>query len=135
LSWHFNKKLLQSGTTLVEALVTMFLVAVIGLGAARILGNSALAQRDMNVMGITLGQMRASIQTGACNNNGNLNFQIGGGINLPANCSNGPTDISVAPLGNQANAIVTSVSVPAITTADKESTALFGGSMVLNSLN
>jgi Tfp pilus assembly protein PilV len=55
----------QLGTTLIEVLVSMVLMAVIGLGAAYISGRTAVMHRDQNIHLHTVNQMRQQLEDSA----------------------------------------------------------------------
>ena len=52
----------QQGATLIEVLVSMVLMAVIGLGAAYISGRTAVVHRDQNIHLHTINQMRQQLE-------------------------------------------------------------------------
>lgn len=52
----------QKGITLIEVLVSMVLMAVIGLGAAYISGRTAVMHRDQNIHLHTVNQMRQQLE-------------------------------------------------------------------------
>ncbi|OTG78927.1 hypothetical protein B9T23_02345 [Acinetobacter terrae] len=55
----------QQGATLIEVLVSMVLMAVIGLGAAYISGRTAVMHRDQNIHLHTVNQMRQQLENSA----------------------------------------------------------------------
>ena len=55
----------QQGATLIEVLVSMVLMAVIGLGAAYISGRTAVVHRDQNIHLHTVNQMRQQLEDSA----------------------------------------------------------------------
>lgn len=56
----------QQGATLIEVLISMVLMAVIGLGAAYISGRTAVVHRDQNLHLHTVNQMRQYLEKGGC---------------------------------------------------------------------
>lgn len=56
----------QQGVTLIEVLVSMLLMAIIGLGAAYISGRTAVVHRDQNLHLHTVNQMRQYLEKGGC---------------------------------------------------------------------
>ncbi|MFC6166810.1 PulJ/GspJ family protein [Acinetobacter terrestris] len=56
----------QQGVTLIEVLVSMLLMAIIGLGAAFISGRTAVMHRDQNIHLHTINQMREYLERGVC---------------------------------------------------------------------
>lgn len=65
----------QQGVTLIEVLVSMLLMAIIGLGAAYISGRTAVVHRDQNLHLHTVNQMRQYLESSAgsgCTNNVDL---------------------------------------------------------------
>ncbi|WP_168406493.1 PulJ/GspJ family protein [Acinetobacter indicus] len=62
----------QQGVTLIEVLVSMVLMAIIGLGAAYISGRTAVMHRDQNLHLHTVNQMRQYLESStgtSCTNN------------------------------------------------------------------
>lgn len=65
---HYKKPLMlkhQQGVTLIEVLVSIVLMAVIGLGAAFIAGRTAIMHRDQNIHLHTVNQMRQQLENSA----------------------------------------------------------------------
>ena len=128
----------QRGFSLIEAMVTLFLVAVIGMGSVRLLGSSALAQRDMNVLGSAVGQMRTLIQQDGCGKalaGGQAPTLKIGDQTVKANCSAKSVAIIVSSpsmIADGGSDVEISVDIPSVTA---ESTELFGGEIVVNSTN
>ncbi|WP_428240329.1 PulJ/GspJ family protein [Gynuella sp.] len=120
----------QRGMTLLEALVTMVIMMIIGLGIAYISGRSAVAQKDMNVLGLAIGQMRNSIQAGACaaGTEAPLSLTIGGN-EVTGSCSTPQVAIEVQNSASGEKKIVKTVTVgvPSASVNDTENNALFGG--------
>ena len=85
----------QQGATLIEVLVSMVLMAIIGLGAAYISGRTAVMHRDQNIHLHTVNQMRQQLENSAeCagQNAGTHTVQIqvvGTGVNLDCVVSEG----------------------------------------------
>lgn len=66
---HYKKPLrlkYQQGVTLIEVLVSIVLMAIIGLGAAFIAGRTAVMHRDQNIHLHTVNQMRQYLEKGEC---------------------------------------------------------------------
>ncbi len=59
---HSSSYQYQKGVTLIEVLVSMVLMAVIGLGAAYISGRTAVMHRDQNIHLHTVNQMRQQLE-------------------------------------------------------------------------
>lgn len=80
----------QKGVTLIEVLVSIVLMAVIGLGAAYISGRTAVLHRDQNIHLHTVNQMRQQLENSdACGGKAigayDVQIQVAGtGVNL--NC-------------------------------------------------
>lgn len=55
----------QQGATLIEVLVSIVLMAIIGLGAAYISGRTAVMHRDQNIHLHTVNQMRQQLENSA----------------------------------------------------------------------
>lgn len=65
---HYKKPLrlkYQQGVTLIEVLVSIVLMAIIGLGAAFIAGRTAVMHRDQNIHLHTVNQMRQQLENSA----------------------------------------------------------------------
>ncbi|AJQ97157.1 hypothetical Protein YC6258_05127 [Gynuella sunshinyii YC6258] len=116
--------------TLLEAMITMVIMMIIGLGIAYISGRSAVAQKDMNVLGLAIGQMRNSIQTGACSAGAEAPLSLTiGDHQVTGSCSTPQVSIKVENSASGAKKIVKTVTVgvPSASVNDTENNALFGG--------
>lgn len=63
---HYKNSLMfkhQQGVTLIEVLVSIVLMAIIGLGAAYISGRTAVLHRDQNIHLHTVNQMRQQLES------------------------------------------------------------------------
>ena len=100
----------QQGVTLIEVLVSMLLMAIIGLGAAYISGRTAVLHRDQNLHLHTVNQMRQYLESSAgsdCTNNVELNVV---GKKVTVNCTLDTTkEYTVNIKDNSGAGIVTSV--------------------------
>ncbi|MDM1287093.1 prepilin-type N-terminal cleavage/methylation domain-containing protein [Acinetobacter indicus] len=99
----------QQGVTLIEVLVSMLLMAIIGLGAAYISGRTAVTHRDQNLHLHTLNQMRQYLESSAgsgCTNNVDLDVA---GKKVTVNCIVQTKDYNVITKDNGDNVIVTPV--------------------------
>ncbi|NNG77464.1 hypothetical protein HLH10_14565 [Acinetobacter sp. ANC 4277] len=56
----------QRGATLIEVLISIFLMAIIGLGSAFIAARTAVIHRDQNVHLHTISQMRNQLESSQC---------------------------------------------------------------------
>ena len=56
----------QRGVTLLEVLISIFLMAIIGLGSAFIAARTAVIHRDQNVHLHTISQMRNQLESSQC---------------------------------------------------------------------
>lgn len=56
----------QRGVTLLEVLISIFLMAIIGLGSAFIAARTAVTHRDQNVHLHTISQMRNQLEASQC---------------------------------------------------------------------
>ncbi|TBW55430.1 hypothetical protein EZI54_11420 [Marinobacter halodurans] len=127
----------QQGIGLIEALVTLLLTAIIGLGMTYLMGRSAVAQKDMNVLGLTVGQMRNQIMSGQCNSADTANSQLSigedTGVRVSAQCSSQDTVIQITSDTKGFTADNVNVPIPRISTNnDDTSRELFGGQVVIN---
>ncbi|MCP0916045.1 MULTISPECIES: prepilin-type N-terminal cleavage/methylation domain-containing protein [Acinetobacter] len=99
----------QQGVTLIEVLVSMLLMAIIGLGAAYISGRTAVLHRDQNLHLHTVNQMRQYLESSAgsgCSNNVDLDVA---GKKVTVNCIVQTKDYNVITKDNGDNVIVTPV--------------------------
>ena len=99
----------QQGVTLIEVLVSMLLMAIIGLGAAYISGRTAVTHRDQNLHLHTVNQMRQYLESSAgsgCSNNVDLDVA---GKKVTVNCIVQTKDYNVITKDNGNNVIVTPV--------------------------
>lgn len=127
----------QRGMGLVEALITLLLTAIIGMGMVYLMGRSAVAQKDMNVLGITVGEMRNQIMSGQCNDSSvyNSSLAVGSmmGVSVSAQCKSQNTVIQITSDDEGFTADSVSVPIPRISTKnDGASRGLFGGQVVMN---
>lgn len=67
----------QRGVTLIEVLISIFLMAIIGLGSAFIAGRTAVLHRDQNVHLHTINQMRNQLESSQCITNGEKEITVG----------------------------------------------------------
>lgn len=134
---------LQRGMSLIEALVTMTLTVILGLGVAYISGQSAVAQKDMNVLGLAVGQMRNEVFSGGCGGESNKNLTLTlvsadqktgiPAVNVMAKCKSQIANLQIKSDSESFNTTFTtrpnySVSIPESSTLDnKISKDLFGG--------
>ena len=128
----------QGGMGLVEAMVTLVLTAIIGMGMVYLTGRSAVAQKDTNVLGIAVGQMRDRIFSGQCGSasatSAPLSIGPAGGTaqSVSAQCESSSTTLQIT--SNNAAFTATNVSVPIpqiSTNDDATSRRLFGGPVVM----
>ena len=56
----------QSGVTMIEVLISIFIMAIIGLGSAFIAGRTVTLHRDQNVHLHTINQMRNQLESSQC---------------------------------------------------------------------
>lgn len=100
----------QQGVTLIEVLVSMVLMAIIGLGAAFIAGRTAVMHRDQNLHLHTVNQMRQYLEssTGSgCSNGIDLDVV---GKKVKVNCElNATKEYTVRVKDNSNSFIVTSL--------------------------
>lgn len=91
----------QKGVTLIEVLVSMLLMAIIGLGAAYISGRTAVMHRDQNIHLFTVNQMRQYLEssTGGCpaaNPDGSRNVMVAG-MKVVVKCTEKSKTYTVSP--------------------------------------
>lgn len=56
----------QRGVTMIEVLISIFIMAIIGLGSAFIAGRTVVLHRDQNVHLHTINQMRNQLESSQC---------------------------------------------------------------------
>ncbi|WP_291334919.1 PulJ/GspJ family protein [Acinetobacter sp. UBA801] len=118
----------QQGATLIEVLVSMVLMAIIGLGAAYISGRTAVVHRDQNIHLHTVNQMRQQLEDSAeCGGKavGSHEVQIqvaGTTVNLNCVVSKGSYTVAAKDStgGGVASSTVGGIKVDAATLAVKE---------------
>lgn len=66
----------QKGVTLIEVLISILLMAIIGLGGAFIAGRTAVIHRDQNVHLHTINQMRNQLETSQCITSGEKSITV-----------------------------------------------------------
>ncbi len=145
----------QRGMGLIEALVTMALTVILGLGVAFLSGRAAVAQKEMNTLGLAVGQMRNVVFSGSCdgvsNGNGNGNNGNGNGnrnnttltlagagesaVTVGVNCRSRNTPLRITSTSEafpaSGNAAIP-VRIPSVSTPDDEaSRGLFGGQVIV----
>ncbi|MDM1281374.1 prepilin-type N-terminal cleavage/methylation domain-containing protein [Acinetobacter indicus] len=100
----------QQGVTLIEVLVSMVLMAIIGLGAAYISGRTAVMHRDQNLHLHTVNQMRQYLESStgtSCTNN--IDIEVAG-KKVKVNCTlDTAKEYTVNIQDNSGAGIVTSV--------------------------
>jgi len=126
----FTKGLvLQRGSSLIEAMVAMLILAILFLGIAQVLGRGLVSQRYMNAYSLALLEMRERLQqhndVTLCSNPGNLSWV--GNIQLVARCDENDVTIGV----NGANVSVKTNVLTLSTNGDEESQAFFGADGVI----
>ncbi|WP_326519347.1 PulJ/GspJ family protein [Acinetobacter sp. CAAS 2-6] len=86
----FKKRLVPSsehGMALIEVLISIFLMAIIGLGAAFIAARTAVVHRNENIHLLTVNQMRLKLESEvACDNNTNISIKTQT-VNTPCSTS------------------------------------------------
>ncbi|MGA8883631.1 MAG: prepilin-type N-terminal cleavage/methylation domain-containing protein [Acinetobacter sp.] len=102
----------QQGITLIEVLVSIVMMAIIGLGAAYIAGRTAVIHRDQNIHLYTVNQFRQQLEnTGQCSSKavGTHTVQVDvAGSSVQAVCSVKKETFSVTARdgsGNQNNGV------------------------------
>lgn len=122
---------------MIEAMVTLVLVAITGLGMVYITGRSAVAQKDMNVLGLAIGQMRNQIMSGQCNSTSNTNVTLsfGDANSVSAHCRSVNTSLQITSDNPGFTASTVTVAVPRISTNEAEghhdSQDLLGGQVLI----
>lgn len=122
---------------LVEAMITLVLTAIIGLGMAFLAGRSAVAQKDMNVLGLTVGQMRNQVMNGTCSGTATTRTTLTvGANNIQATCKSQPTPIRISSDNEDFSSVNVVVGIPGISTPnDRTSRSLYGGSVKIDTRN
>lgn len=67
----------QRGVTLIEVLMSVLLMAIIGLGSAFIAARTAVTHRDQNVHLHTISQMRNQLEASQCITTGTKTITVG----------------------------------------------------------
>lgn len=120
----------QTGISLIEALVSLLVLAILFLGIAQVLARSLVSQRYMNTQNLAVLEMRERLQQSGdatfCDNPGNLSWV--GNVGLTADCQTTTVTIAVGSV----SAVVNAQSVTLNTAADTVSSGLFGGDGVIS---
>ena len=105
----------QAGISLIEAMISLLLIAVTAVGLAYVSSRSMFTQRYVTTQNLAVIQMREHLKA---NENGT--------IELKASTSPNPTEVSSIKIGNIDDSVITGVSIDLrdISTSDVD---IFGG--------
>lgn len=123
----------QSGISLIEAMISLLLIAVTAVGLAYVSSRSMLTQRYVTTQNLAVIQMREHLKA---NEDGEIELKVNedGEIELKASSSisPNPTEISSIKIGNIDDSVITGISIDLrdISTND---TGLFGGEIKIGS--
>lgn len=125
----------QQGMSLLEALITLIIMAILGIGLAYVSGRASVSQRYMNSQNLAVGQMRFNLQTTTCAASANISI-ASSTVSTPC-----VLQASAATLTAQSASGTTiasgsvTVSVPSVSTVSGDNTAnqLFGGQIKIDS--
>ena len=99
----------QRGVTLIEVLISMLLMAIIGLGGAFIAGRTAIIHRDQNVHLHTINQIRQQLETSQCISAGTKVITVAG-ENVNLDCTYTERSYTVAAFNNAGGGVASSAS-------------------------
>jgi Tfp pilus assembly protein PilV len=126
----YNKGLVsQRGASLIEAMISMLILAILFLGIAQVLGRSLVSQRYMNTYNLALLEMRERFQEKSesvlCTEPGSLHWV--GNVKLVASCDESEVTIAVDGSSTSVKTKVITLS----TSKDEASINFFGGDGVI----
>lgn len=105
----------QRGISLLEALITLLLMSIIGIGTAYIAAKAAVAQRHSSSLHLTVSQLREALSRGECRSTTPRSSELPlGGGSVQASCQSVLTTLSVVPLSGGMASQTVSVAMPAI---------------------
>lgn len=116
------------GMSMLEALVSVLLMSIMGLGIAYTIARASVAQLTMSVTGLSVSGMRSLVEQGTCLSAGST-VTIGSSA-VSVACSP-VTSVSYTISYNGATAANGALSLPSINTGTGLST-YYGGSVVIN---
>lgn len=99
----------QQGVTLIEVLISIFLMAIIGLGSAFIAARTAVIHRDQSVHLHTISQMRNALESSQCITDGTKTITVAT-TNLNLDCTYTTGDYTVAAYGSGGVGVASSAS-------------------------
>lgn len=119
----------QMGLSMLEALITMLLLAVIGIGIAFVAGRTMVAQRNASTQHLAVSQMREALKSGACDASAPTAIALNiASSTVNASCQSESIELTVLPASGAQQ--VVQVAIPQIA-ADHE---MFGGKVVMDSV-
>lgn len=114
---------------MLEALITMLLLAIIGIGIAFIAGRTMVAQRNASTQHLAISQMRETLKSGLCDASAPITVPLSIASNtINASCKSEAVELTVVPASGVQQ--IVQVSIPQIS-ADHE---MFGGKVVVDSV-
>lgn len=124
-----SSRQLQLGLSMLEALITMLLLAIIGIGIAFVAGRTMVAQRNASTQHLAVSQMREALKSGACDSSAPTAVALNIASNpVSASCQSDEVTLTVVPASGAQQ--VVQVSIPQIS-VDHE---MFGGKVVVDSV-
>ena len=119
----------QRGMSMMEALITLLIMSIIGMGIAYMTGRAMVAQRNMGAQHLAVSQMRHQLKTGQCQSSAVLSksLQIGSQT-LAAACQSTGELLTVEPSAIGVASQVVTVNVP-VMSADSP---IFGGEITIS---
>lgn len=128
----------QQGTSLIEALITMIILAILGIGLAYVSGRASVSQRFMNSQNLAVSQMRSILQTAtSANCTSATTVTIASNIvGTPCSLPAAGTSYSVKALGASGATVASgniTITAPSISTATSDANAqkLLGGQITI----
>lgn len=88
----------QAGLSMLEALITLLLMSIIGMGIAYVTGKTLVAQRNTGAQYLAVSQMRQAVKSGDCAGAANVSRTVQiASMSLQANCRSENVTLTVVP--------------------------------------
>ncbi|MFN4238387.1 MAG: prepilin-type N-terminal cleavage/methylation domain-containing protein [Vogesella sp.] len=105
----------QRGMSLLEALITLLLMSVIGIGTAYVAAKAMVAQQRTAGQHLVVSQIREALAQGACRGTAAVTTTLAlGASGVQASCRSVATTLQVVPLGGSLASQGVSVAMPAM---------------------
>lgn len=122
----------QSGISLIEAMISVLLIAVTAVGLAYVSSRSMLTQRYVTTQNLAVIQMREQLKSNTAT--GQINFEAAGSPNANITTVNNSSDISLDTTGGTVTGSTQPISIGTrsiSTVTAEESKNLFGGDGII----